>query len=391
MTQADFFSYARLYPNLLNIWYSTVGPPYTIYGLSVPVLDKANEDSTTYLSQVEEISIPLIGGSLDYITLKVQQRFYAISKNIGYYLLLVTPYSIDSIGSTSVNNSKALLSPSLDVSTFADSPYNVLGGSIEDSRNSTYMMQSDRYKVGTLNNPSYTGPLNIDALLSGSATRASIQDSNYSSIGWLRSRYDGTKTNRADYKVDPALAGRLFQGADFASGSDISQINYLLSSSQVDYKDFFYAGKGDIPGFDLSIATDLRFITNLKNPVNYPSTEVVGLWASSINTATNPRYYPMQGDIIAVNYLTTPELMKITNVGIVGTNRPVTYSLDLIRGYYSTAATISPPTVITRAAPVQIYNIENNKLSGVPKGLVIVKETGKTLGIDSLGYVISSR
>lgn len=390
MTQADFFSYAKLYPNKVNVWYSEGSSPYTIYGLSIPVLEQNGDDSTKYLSQVEEVSIPLSGGSVSTINLKVLSRIYGLSSNIGYYILLVSPVEVTSIGSSVVANSSVLLSPSVDSTLFAESPYNALGGSIQDTRQSTYIMQSDRYKIGTLADPTYTGPLNIEQLLSSSATKASIQDSNYSSIGWTRSRYDGTTTNRIDYKVDPALAGRLFQGADFASGSSVQQIDYLLSSSQVDYKDFFYAGKGDVPGFDLSVSTGLTFIANFANPINYPATTGTGLWVTNQNPTTNPRYSPVVGDIIAVNYLTTPELMKISLVRRVGETLPVTYSLNVTRGYYSTSQTINFGTNITRAAPVQIYNIDNNKLSGVPKGLIIVKETGKTLGIDSLGYVISS-
>lgn len=390
MTQSDYFSYVAVYPNSLNVWYDEGGPPHTIRAVSIPVLETNGESSKGYLERVEEVSIPLSGGSESRVTLEVLSRIYGLSIGIEYYILLVKPLTVLSIGDTTVRRTTVLLSPAIDIETFADSPYNVIGGLVEDARDSVYIMQSDRYKVGTLSNPTYTGPLNIDALLSGSATKASVQDSNYSSIGWTRSRYDGAKTNRIDYKVDPALAGRLFQGADFASGSDRNQINYLISSSQVEYKDFFYAGKGDVPGLDLSVPTGLRFIANPDNPSSYPADETGSLWVSSKSLTVNPTYYPIEGDIIVVNPLTIPELMKITNVEKVSDNLPVTYSLDLVRGYYTDSAPIAVLADINRANPVQIYNIDNNKLSGVPKGVIVVKETGKTLGIDPLGYVVYS-
>lgn len=381
MTQADFFSYTKLYPEKINVWYSEGSSPYTIYGLSIPVLEQNGEDSTKYLSQVEEVSIPFSGGSLDRLVLKVMSRVYGVSSNIGYYILLVRPIEVASIGSSVVANSSVLLSPSIDSALFAESPYNALGGSIQDTRKSTYIMQSDRYKIGTLANPTYTGPLNIDQLLSGSATKANIQDSNYSSIGWTRSRYDGTITNRTDYKVDPALAGRLFQGAEFASGSSVNQINYLISSSQIIYKDFFYAGKGDVPGYDTSAQTGLKFL-NAQDTDDFEKIKV-----SNSNPSKTPRYTPILSDTIS-----TPsgELLKITRVVRDGSTLPVTYSLDVTRGYFSPAASINANDLVLRASPVQIYNIDNNKLSGVPKGIILVRETGKRLGIDSLGYVISS-
>lgn len=382
MTQTEFYTYVNLNPKSLNVWYDENGPPYTIRGLSVPVVDKTDEDSKTYLSQVEEISIPLSGGSVDIITLKVRQSIYILSSGVSCYILLVDPTTVDSIGSTSEKNVKVLLSPTTDVATFAQSPYNTLEGSIEDARQSTYIMQSDRYKVGTLTNPTYTGPLNIDSLLAGSATKANIQESNYSSLSWIRSRYDGTKTNVLDYKTDPALTGRTFLGADFASGSDLNQINYLLSSSQVVYKDFFYAGNSDTPGFDNKGLSGYKFSGSYNSTITKP------LYIVSTNPSKNPVVVPKIGNLITTGINGTEEILKITAVGTVK-NFPVTYSLDVQRGWNGVTQTINND-IIYDIKPVQVYNIENNKLSGVPKGVVLVKETGKTLGIDKLGYVISS-
>lgn len=383
MTQTDFFAYVNLNPSSLNVWYDESGPPYTVRGLSIPVVDNTGEDSNRYLSQVQQVSIPLFGGSTSNITLTVRESIYVLSLGISCYILLVDPLKVDSIGNTITGDATVLLSPTTDVATFADSAYNTLGGSIQDLRQSTYIMQSDRYKIGTLANPTYTGPLNIEDLLTNSAAKANIQDSNYSSVGWTRSRYDGTKTSRNDNKIDPAIAGRLFTGAEFASGSDVNQINYLMSSSQVDYKDLFYAGKGDIPGFDLSATTGLKFVES------YTATDKV-IRVSSINLK-NPRYTPYEGDLIVNNRTPgSPELIKILQVGREGSTLPVTYTLKVTRGYFSSANIIDSSDAVYRATPVQIYNIDNNKLSGVPKGIILVKETGKRLGIDSLGYVIST-
>ena len=382
MTQTEFFTYVNLNPRSLNIWYDQSGPPYVIRGVSIPVIDKTNEDSKTYLSQVEEVSIPLSGGSVDHITLKVLQSSYVLSQGYSCYILLVDPFTVDSIGNTLQKDATVLLSPATDVATFADSPYNVLGGSVENVRQSTYIMKSDRYKVGTLTNPTYTGPLNINQILSGSATRASVQDSLYSSLSWIRSRYDGAKTSIVDYKTDPALAGRTFLGADFASGSDINQINYLLSSSQVVYKDFFYAGTSDTPGFDNKGLSGYKFSGSYNATITKP------LYIVSTTSNKNPLIVPKIGDLLTTGTTGTEEIMKINAIGTVN-NFPVTYSLDVQRGWNGIAQPIANNTIYNIKS-VQIYNIENNKLSGVPKGIVLVKETGKSLGIDKLGYVISS-
>lgn len=383
MTQQEFYTYVSINPTQLNVWYSDTNSPYTIYGLSIPVIDKTGEDSKTYLSQVEEVTIPLSGGSVNRIALKVRQSIYGQSLGAKYYILLTDPVIISNIGSPLLNTSKILLSPTIDVANFADSPYNVLEGYVNASRQSKYIMKSDRYKVGTLRNPAYTGPLNINYLLSGSATKANIQDSNYSNTAWIRSRYDGSSTSILDYKIEPALTGRVFEGAQFGTGSDINQINYLLSSSQVAYKDLFYAGKGDTPGFDISTDIAYKYV-QATNPGISP------VYIGYTKTDVNPTYTPKIGDLIVNKSGNDTELMKITKVVRFTNQLPITYSLDVIRSYYSPTIPVSENSNVSLARPVQIYNLEANKLSGVPKGLILVRETGKLLGIDSLGYVVSS-
>lgn len=384
MTQIEFFAYVKLNPRSLNVWYDESGPPYTIRGVSIPVIDKTNEDSKTYLSQVEEVSIPLSGGSVDHITLTVQQRIFILSLGYSCYILLVNPLNVNQIGSRLDSNVKVLLSPATDVVTFADSSYNVLIGSVGDTRQSTYIMQSDRYKVGTLANPAYTGPLNIDALLKSSATKANIQDSSYSSLSWTRSRYDGTKTSVLDYKTEPALTGRTFLGAEFSSGSDFNQINYLLSSSQVTYVDFFYAGTADTPGFDNTGLSGYVF------QQNYSKTDQI-IYLKSAIPAKIPFRAPKIGDLLSTGTSGTEEVMRVYGVETIEIF-PIQLVMFVQRGWSnSLAKDLTVSSSYYHIEPVQIYNIEKNKLSGVPTGLIVVKETGRTLGLDQLGYVVSSR
>lgn len=387
MTQQDFITYTSVYPNRLSVWYSQTGPPYTIYGLSIPVLDLNKTDSSKYLQRVTGISIPLSGGSRDRINLQVESNLYKESLGVNYYILLTKPYQVSSLGNLLISAATVVLSPAFDIAFFEDSAYNVLGGSIKDARQSTILMQSDRYKVGTLSNPTYTGPLNIDQLLSGSATKASVQDSNYNSISWTRSRYNGTQTNRFDYNVDPALAGRLFQGADFASTVSNSQINFLTSSNQIEYRDLFYAGQGETPGFSVNSTTGFTFITNDNS--SYSSTDKLLLIRK--NTGINATNNINAGDLIANSTLPLDvEIMKVLDVNIVTGVSTLQYILEVERGYLSNPGSIASNTPMSKVTPVQIYNVEGNRLSGVSKNKVLVKETGKILGVDSLGYVVST-
>ena len=239
-------------------------------------------------------------------------------------------------------------------------------------------MQADRYKIGTLANPTYTGPLNINELLSGSAVKADVQDSNYTVTGWINGRYEGSKTDRVDYKTEPAIAGKFFDGSEFPSGSTTGQINYIISSSQVVYKTFFYAGAGDTPGFakqysGYKLNNDYSTTSN----IIYVSPEQVG---SILQVPKAGEFYSQLGNT---------EVLRVNAVSVVSTI-PTIYALFVTRGYFGVPQPLLINTGLDRILQVQVYSVEGNKLSGVPRGQVLVKETGAVLRLDSLGYVISS-
>ena len=382
MTQPEFFAYTQLHPTQVNVWYSDGPAPYQIKAVTLPVYDQGTppQDVSQYLTQIQQISIPLSTGEV--ITLEIITR-QSVSTTLGnYYYFTVVPYTISNIGNSSLTNTDVVFTPAIDGNIFNDSPYNVLQGFIESERTSAYIMQSDRYKIGTLENPTYTGPLNIDELLSGSAALAQVQDSNYSDTGWISARYDGTKTTRLEYKsAEPALTGRFFEAAEYPSGSSIAQINYQISSSQVTYTNHFYAGTGDVPGFTV-LNTGLYYSQSYSQYDELIFVQPVGYGAAPI--------VPKAGDFIDTNTATHSEIAKVIAVGII-TSPSLKYSLQLERGYYGTPqAFTGTGTAMNKLIPVQVYNVSGNRLTGVPKGKVLVKETGAILTLDKLGYVVSS-
>ena len=385
MTQEEFLAYAQL-PNHssdVNVLYDETGPPYTLRALTVPVItqDTPAIDITQYLQQVQEITLPL--GAQGSVTVTIRQRSLIESPTlVRYFYFQIDPVQLPVINSP-VTGSSIILSPSIDFGEFNVSPYNVLVGSIENLRQSDYIMQSDRYKIGTLDRPYYTGPLNIQALITGSATKANVQDSNYSNTGWINSRYEGTKTSTVDYRTTPATTGRIFQAAEFSSGSSISQINYLQSSSQVIYKDYFYTGTGDTPGI-----TQIR--TGFKvSSISPPDSSLFYIYnPEELNKITIPKEgeFIQAGPSLPAN---NSEIMRVNAVEIYSTS-PLRYSLQVTRGYYGAIQDISTNDQIYKISPVQIFNVTANKLSGVPKGRVLAKETGKLLTLDPLGFVLLS-
>ena len=385
MTQQEFFAHTQLHPDRINIWYDAGGPPYTIRAITVPVLDNnsPSQNVFVFLENLQQITIPLSTGN--NITLEITSGTLAQSIPPGstiivqYYYYTVLPITVATLGNTGTVSSGVVFAPSFDTYLFGESPYNVLDGSVKESRPSSYIMQSDRYKVGTLDNPTYTGPLNIGQLLVGSASKANVQDSNYTSTGWTNGRYEGSKTDRVDYKTEPAITGKFFQASEFPSGSTIGQISYLISSSQVNYKEYFYAGIGDTPGF-LAQYSGFKLTTG-----DTGGTTIIDISPETLGSNPVP---PKEGDLL--RQVGKDEVMRVQTVGVLAGTTGVRYILNVRRAYFGALETLDINGLIDRIYQVQIYNVDGNKLAGVPRGQLLVKETGAIIRLDSLGFVIAS-
>ena len=373
MTQQEFKTIASLYPNRVNIWCAEIGPPYQVYAITIPIVSSTGENMLPYLQLVQQFAIPLTGTTK--LVLNITSREYV---NSLYYFFTVDTAYVQSINQITSGSSYIQFLPAIDDAEFYDSPYNTLNGSIQDQRRSSYIMQSDRYKAGTADNPNYIGPLNINKLLIGSASLATVQDSNYTSTSWTRARYEGAKTSISDYKAVPATTGTVFEGAEFPASSTVYEIQFLQQSGQVVYKNLFFTGVGDNPSTTANFSGYLlssTAITADETPIRIiPS----GLQANL--------KVPSPGDIYKIDF----ELVKVITAGRTNIPGNITYILDVIRGYNDVSGSHAGYRPVDKVEPVQIFNIAGNKLLGVPKGKVLVKQTGTVNVLDPLGFIVSS-
>lgn len=79
-----------------------------------------------------------------------------------------------------------------EVEQFEWSDYNAIFGNVDIPQFSQTFMQVDYNTGGTI-------PTNFELLYSGSAAKASIQDSNYTQRGWSNGRYDGSSNSSIDF------------------------------------------------------------------------------------------------------------------------------------------------------------------------------------------------
>lgn len=398
MTQAEFIAYAQISPNQaqVNIWYSDTAP-YTIQGLTLPTVNVLGQDITAYLDQVQQVIVPIsIGGVTQDITLNILTRQSYSTPGGNFYFFTVTPYVVSSITQGAFSGSLAEVSftPAIDINVFNESPYNVLQGSVEETRKSDYIMLSDRYKVGAPGLPGYTGPTNINLLLSGSASLADVQDSLYSDTGWISARYTGTKTNSADYKVSPAVTGKIFKGAQYPySGltADLVPIRYQISSSIVIYSDYFYTGEGDTPGFSST------YITNIAVSGSTVSNSGTNIYVKHASGGDPKPFLPEIGDTIAFDggagsvLSNNFEVAYVAGVSLFATSPIIVYVLSVNRPYDGSTTTVSiaDGDTLFNLLPTQILKLSGNKATGLNKSLMVVEETGEILTLNDFGFVVS--
>ena len=400
MTQAEFIAYAQLNPTQVNIWYTETAP-YTILGITVPTIDFTGQNIVALLDQIQQIIAPVeVGGNVLDITLDVLTTQLCTNALQNFYFFTVTPYIIGAITNDIfiTPNADITFTPAIDTNEFYDSPYNVLQGSVDEARKSLYIMLSDRYKVGTVDLPGYTGPTNINQLLSGSATRADVQDSSYSDTGWTNARYEGTEQIYTGNNVPPAATGKVFLAAEFPSGSFQSQINYQISSSFVIYTDYFYTGIGDVPGFTAQLLNIVASGSTYTSDTTYIDVR------DPISALQDPFIYlPTIGSTIAFNGTSGNtlgsyfEIAYVTGISRLLTTPQIAYRINLVRRYNGTpqVAIDSPISVsdgdtIFTVNSTQVYQLQKNKLLGLNKALLLVQETGKILTLNEYGYVVGS-
>lgn len=243
MTQQDFLYYAstNIEPGdgTIYIWY-TENIPYTIQGLAVPVEDKKGISVLAYLQQVKEITLQVAGDGAKI--LRITDQSLQRGNGIDFYFFLVEEQAILTTAPPTVANGAVVFSPGFLGLTFIGSDYNVLAGSIDKQQQSAYIFQSDRAALSTLGVSSSLGPLNLKALQAGTALKAYVQDSNYDDSGWIRARYEGSKTSKDNYgDLEPTIQGTAFQASYFSpsiSGSIIASQN----KTDMVFKEYLYTG-----------------------------------------------------------------------------------------------------------------------------------------------------
>jgi hypothetical protein len=157
---------------------NTVHYIFKNFGSSAPIEDIEGNGS---VSVILTGSNSIIEG--DTIEVRVANLFFSASANISMsFTTLTTP--------NPATSSLVIFEP--EFIDFEYNDYNALFGNAETPQFSFQLMDVD-YTTD------FTAPVNFDLIISGTADRALVQDSNYTSEAWSNLRYNGVKSEAPDF------------------------------------------------------------------------------------------------------------------------------------------------------------------------------------------------
>jgi len=177
----------------INLFYSGT----TVSAVNISNINCLGENVTTALSDLNSITVTV--GGIEYI-LNITN---GTPKN-NYYTFTVTSTDVGAV--TDLGCTATTLNPSVVSANFDKSDYAVIEGNVTSNNTTSFIFDVDRSILTST-------PVNYLAIMSGSATPASFQELNHTSIGLINSRYEGTKTTRASYGTVPLISVGTFDGA----------------------------------------------------------------------------------------------------------------------------------------------------------------------------------
>ena len=270
-----------------------------------------------------------------------------------------------------------IILPQQDQGGFETGEYNVLINNVLTNRTSTYLQISDRqYSTGSSTNPG-----NLPDILADNATAATIQDSNYSSTGWVNGRYDGTQTSEVTFgNVQPALTGGSFKGTFYALSTPDEAI---FSASERSYVDYFVAGRTELPTY-----TELTTFIELDDDEGIGDTQLL-----IVTSNPSDKTEIQQGDLIKISGSVSPttEVIRIEALTPTTPDGYKRFYATVQRGWNQTTQygyTNGDDVLIID--PQTVFKLEGSKVYKERQGKLYVQETQEIVYLDSFGQIVSS-
>ena len=265
--------------------------PFHIQGITIPFNSLDDVDVETALGEVNSINFEFSEGVVNAsITAKRKKGGYFFMR-VQDFIVSTLPTTFDTAGNHLYENSAFVFLPYV-AESFTNNDYNPLQGEAQDLSTATLIQVVDRISNQNI-------PTNLPAIITQTAEPASLQDCNYTKIGVINGRYNGTKlTSGSIFGDDPALVLREFKGSIHDNTSDNTAISAIDDTAR-EVENIFFTPH--LSGSGTSTALSSFPIVNdfLYGEENNRFVKIV-----------KAKVYAVDKD----NIITTDEVGKVTNI-----------------------------------------------------------------------------
>ena len=399
MSESDFISMhvnggapvgGKLHINI-NILPSQIGGVSQVRATSIVIGETAfsiNDVSTgqslnldNVFEQIERIqfNFPTNGSTVDFDVIVENIAFYSSPLHDPFYYFQIVPKIIpDTAELLEYQDIVVTIDPFLLNVQYTNNAYNPLIGNGLTNRKSQERVESDRTEDSAT-------PTNWDAIISGSAPFATVQDSMYYDTGWTRGRYEGTKIkSTGNTGIQPAISGIPFTGEIFTYDAED---DFICSTTRekVSIEEMLHTSDKPLPVFTSG---------SLKNSnsadisiTNFTDTSII------ISALVAPPQKIDVGDILSMNYTYDSndynELMRVLELpdGFF----PRRYGVE--RGYAETVKYTNngTPGPLTKVSKFDIFKLEQQTseyLRLINDAKILVQGNNTIIDTDKYGNVV---
>jgi hypothetical protein len=369
--------------------------------------DQENTDLNSVLEQVERVKFTFeIDGAEDiqFDTPITNRTYYGptVSSGNPFFYFQITPFLIENfkdppyiVDLYEYQPINITLTPYLLDITFGFSEYNATIGNAVENRRSQIRVESNRTEDTVL-------PTNWEAIISGSAFPATVQDSLYYDTGWIKGRYNGAETNtRNNGGILPAFSGTPFRGEVFSRDTNNA---YICSSvrKQVDFIDLLHTSTTPLPTFSSSSIESNIDINEYPGGFMKASDTTLFVTPSAIREQVvqensiliipNPNPSIDEYELMRVKSINSPTTTELISTPTPSSS-PVSYVVE--RGYASTATRsyTTSDFEIFILAPFDIFKFERENIQYIRlinNSKILIQGNNTVVDTDKYGNVINS-
>ncbi|MDA9270619.1 hypothetical protein N9P57_00670 [Planktomarina temperata] len=296
-----------------------------------------------------------------------------------YYFQIIPKIIPDTVKLLEYQDIVVTIDPFLLTVQYINNAYNPLIGNGLTNRKSQERVESDRTEDSAT-------PTNWDAIISGSAPFATVQDSMYYDTGWTRGRYEGTKIkSTGNTGIQPAISGIPFTGEIFTYDAE-DEFICSTTREKVSIEEMLHTSDKPLPVFTSSSLKDSNS-TDISVTIFTPT-------SITLSAAVAPPQKIDIGDILSMNYTYNSddynELMRVLELPDASTFNTPRYVVE--RGYAETvkytSGTFEPLAKVSKFDIFKLEQQTSEYVRLINDAKILVQGNNTIIDTDKYGNVV---